>query len=996
MLKELNIFCMKLLHDGSLNPRWRRNNCLWSCETHSMTYRKHKELTMPNFRLVSMMLCVLLAFFVWPHQGVHSFGLAHCILSPNRPGLATCSGQAISNLTSVTLQLPNSTRWLNASNNKVTHLTSTTFSHLPHLLELYLDHNNISGIEYNAFQSLEDLEVLDLSWNQLVSVESSMLPNLRNLRELFLGHNSIATLHPSSLISQVALQELHLPNNNLSSLQEVATATQGLANLTFLDLGSNQISTPCMGPSWIVFPSLRNLSLNSNGISRLDLSNCSFPNLQQLNLTHNNMLQVEAGSFRATPVLVELSFNMNPLDISQLINATLPNLTMLHLSSMNPPLNESMSAACSFFKSLPSLTSLDIQHSQMNDTQLRQLGSCTNLTWLDLSTTGYKYLKNGAFETFQGLEFLSLEKCKVLRLSSSAWGKQMQLRTLILRRNSISQLEDSVFRPLNHLSYLDLSKNHLTNLQQRSFFGMEALRTLILQGCQITAVTRNTFHYARKMEFLDLRDNSIKLIKPRAFLLKHVGTLLLSGNKILTVKRNGFYQLNSLRYLYLDHNLLYKLSRGVFTPLKKLEILDISHNHLFTYNKYDYPSPFVGLRSLRKLDLSFQSPRLPICPPDKVLQGLGNLRYLSLKGNPSLLFLNISFVNLTSLKSLDVSEISPFNDSWKPSLNFFQGLGNLSQLWIDDSAIKDLPEQIFSGLTSLEQLSLSKNDLRNISKKTLGGLSSLKYLDVSGNPLTCSCDNAWFQNWSVSEPNIQVSMLGSYHCFGPGTTDRLFAYEDFSFCFETRGIYFFIATTVITLCFLFTVLVYAKFGWTLRHGYYLLRGWGFKRLRQKGQEYQYDAYISCCSQDHEWVVNNVLEKLEVQGEPSLRLCFGPRDFAPGEYYIDNVQNGISQSRKTLCVVSDNYLESEWCSLEIQLACSKIYYQREDPLVVVFMEEIPNYRLSPYHRLRKLMKQESYLTWPEDPEAENVFWTKLYEALSCGDPEQNTTQFGVTC
>uniref|UniRef100_A0A670K4N3 TIR domain-containing protein n=1 Tax=Podarcis muralis TaxID=64176 RepID=A0A670K4N3_PODMU len=696
-------------------------------------------------------------------RGVHSFGLTHCILSPNRPGLATCSGQAISNLTSVTLQLPNSTRWLNASNNKVTHLTSTTFSHLPHLLELYLDHNNISGIEYNAFHSLEDLEVLDLSWNQLVSVESSMLSSLRNLRELFLGHNSIATLHPSSLISQVALQELHLPNNNLSSLQEVATATQGLANLTFLDLGSNQISTPCMGSSWIVFPSLRNLSLNSNGISRLDLSNCSFPNLQQLNLTHNNMSQVEAGSFRATPVLVELSFNMNPLDISQLINATLPNLTMLHLSSMNPPLNESMSAACSFFKSLSSLTSLDIQHSQMNDTQLRQLGSCTNLTWLDLSTTGYKYLKNGVFETFQGLEFLSLEKCKVLRLSSSAWGKQMQLRTLILRRNSISQLEDSVFRPLNQLSYLDLSKNHLTNLQQRSFFGMEALRTLILQGCQITAVTRNTFHYARKMEFLDLRDNSIKLIKPRAFLLKHMGTLLLSGNKILTVKRNGFYQLNSLRYLYLDHNLLYKLSRGVFTPLKKLEILDISHNHLFTYNKYDYPSPFAGLRSLRKLDLSFQSPRLPICPPDKVLQGLGNLQYLSLKGNPSLL-----------------------------------------------------------------------------------------------------------------------------------------------------------------------------------HGYYLLRGWGFKRLRQKGQEYQYDAYISCCSQDHEWVVNNVLEKLEVQGEPSLRLCFGPRDFAPGEYYIDNVQNGISQSRKTLCVVSDNYLESEWCSLEIQLACSKIYYQREDPLVVVFMEEIPNY------------------------------------------------------
>ncbi|XP_061446284.1 toll-like receptor 13 [Rhineura floridana] len=950
---------------------------------------------MSSFRSFPLMLCVLLDFFMWSHRGVHSFGLDHCILSADRPGLAICSDQAIFNLSSAIFHLPNSTHWLRASNNKVTDLTSTTFTHLSDLLELYLDHNSISHIESNAFQSLGNLEVLDLSWNQLASVGSSMLANLRNLRELFLGNNKITTLHPNSLMSQVALQELHLPNNNLSNLQVVATAMKGLLNLTFLDLDSNQISVPCMGPSWITFPFLRNLSLNNNGISRLDLSNCSFPNLQQLNLTYNNMSEVGARSFQATPVLVELSLDMNPLKISQLNNATLPNLTMLHFSSTKPSLNETLPAACSFFQGHPSLTSLDIKHSKINVTQLIQLGSCTNLTWLDLSTTENKYLDKEVFTTFQSLEFLSLDKCKVLRLSSRAWGKQMRLRTLILRRNAISQLQEKVFYPLKNLSYLDLSKNRLTNLQQRSFFGMEALRTLILQGCQITAVTRNTFHYARKMKFLDLRDNSIKLLKDNAFLLNHMVTLLLSGNKILTIKRRAFVKLNSLKYLYLDHNLLYKLSLRVFAPLKKLETLDLGHNCLFTYNKYDYPSPFVGLLSLRKLDLSFQRPRQPICPTNKVFQGLESLQYLSLKGNPSILFFNLTFVNLTSLESLDLSEIQfGYNDSWKPHPNIFQGLSNLSRLWIEGSAIQDLPEQVFSGLPSLEQLSLSRNDLRTISKKLVGGLSSLKYLDASGNPLTCSCENAWFQNWSVSEPNIQVPLLGAYHCFSPGTIDRLFAYEDMSFCFENWGIYFFIATTVITLSFLLTVLVYAKFGWTLRHGYYLLRGWGYRRLRQKGQKYQYDAYISCCSQDYEWVVKNVVEKLEMQGEPGLRLCFGPRDFAPGEYYIDNVQNGISQSHKTLCLVSNNYLESEWCSLEIQLACSKIYYHGQDPLVVVFMEEIPNYRLSPYHRLRKLIKQESYFTWPEDPEAENVFWTRLREALRCGEQERADLQFNV--
>ncbi|XP_066484584.1 toll-like receptor 13 [Tiliqua scincoides] len=934
---------------------------------------------MSYFSHITLMLCVLLALSAWLHRGADSFGFRKCILSPSTPGLAICAAQSISSLSHATSSLPNSTRWLNASRNSVANLTFKAFSHLPRLSGLYLDHNHISAIESNAFQNLGDLEVLDLSWNWLASVGPTVLVNLKKLRELHLDHNRIATLHPSLLMSQMALQELHLSYNNLSCLGDVAAAVQSLPNLTFLNLDFNKISTPCAGPSWIALPFLRNLSLNSNGISTLDLSNCSFLSLQKLNLTYNNLSEVRAESFRATPFLVELSLDRNPVNISQLINVSLPNLTTLHLSSLKPSLNSSLPEACSVFRGLPSLTSLDIKHSNIKNSQLMELGSCTNLTWLDLSTTQYK--NNVNFHLFPNLEFLSLDKCKMLTLQGQAWGKKMNLRTLILRRNSISNLMDRVFSPLTKLSYLDLSKNHLTNIYKGNFFGMAALRTLLLQGCQITAVTRTTFQYARKMQFLDLRDNSIRRVKNHAFeVLNHLETLLLSGNKILTVQNFAFKRLNSLKSLFLDHNLLYKLGSATFTKLNKLEILDLSHNNLFAYNKHDNPSPFAGLRSLCQLDLGSQKPEQFIYLPDRLFQGLENLQYLSLKNSPSKLFSYISFVNLTGLKSLDISEITV--DSWRPTRNLFQGLHNLSQLWMESSSINDLPERIFSDLTSLEQLSLRKNHLKNISKNLLHGLRALRYLDISENYFNCSCDNLWFQNWSVSDPNTQVALLGSYRCLN----NDIFIDVDLSFCFEW-GKYFFAATTVVTLLFLLGSLISAKFGWTLRHGYYLLRGWGYRQLRRKGPDYQYDAYISCCGQDQEWVVNNLLSKLEEQGEPCFRLCFGPRDFAPGEYYMDNVQNGISQSRKTLCLVSNNYLENEWCSMEIHLACSKIFYQGQDPLVVVFMEEIPNYRLSPYHRLRKLMKQESYLTWPENPEAEEVFWTRLREALGPGEREQ---------
>lgn len=52
------------------------------------------------------------------------------------------------------------------------------------------------------------------------------------------------------------------------------------------------------------------------------------------------------------------------------------------------------------------------------------------------------------------------------------------------------------------------------------------------------------------------------------------------------------------------------------------------------------------------------------------------------------------------------------------------------------------------------------------------------------------------------------------------------------------------------------------------------------------------------------------------------------------------------------------------------------------------------RLTPYHRLRKLLKQNSYLHWPEEPNAEDMFWTQLREALDAGGSTNKLHQFNV--
>ncbi|XP_024078662.2 toll-like receptor 13, partial [Terrapene carolina triunguis] len=687
-----------------------------------------------------------------------AFGFTWCLLPYELPGYASCAGRGITQLGPAIAPLPNSTLWLNASQNALQGLAPATFAHLPRLRELRLDRNRIRALQTGAFQGLRELELLDLSQNRLAALGPTALAELTGLRVLLLGGNALAALHPTALAAQPGLQELHLPHNQLSRLQEVATAAGKLANLSILDLDSNRISAPCPGPGLLSMPFLRDLNLRNNSIAWLDLARCSLPSLRSLNLTRNNMSRLAAGSFRAAPGLEKLSLDENPLSISHLLGLPLPNLTALHWSSMRPALDSDLGLACQVLESLPALTSLDIKHSKVPPSRLAQLGACTNLTWLDLSTTPLSRLQEGVFRSFPRLESLLLDKCKVQELKQSAWGGSLpRLRVLVLRRNHLTKLEDGVFRPLSALTHLDLSRNRLTYLYKGTFLGMASLRTLLLQGCQLASVTRDTLVYARKVETLDLSDNNLRYIKASAFQsLHHLHTLLLSGNRILTLQKWAFKGLTSLRHLSLAQNGLYKLSQGSFLGLKALETLDLSRNRLLAYDKYDSPAPFAGLPALRGLDLSSQEARPPVRLPSQLFQGLGNLQELNLRDNPGGVFLNLSLAPLTGLLSLDLSDIYPSREglfSLRPGL--FRGLGSLRWLRLDGSSLRDLPGEVFSSLVSLEWLSLRENGLRNVSRAPLAGLPALRFLDVAGNPLACSCENTWFQNWSAAEPRVQ-------------------------------------------------------------------------------------------------------------------------------------------------------------------------------------------------------------------------------------------------
>nr|XP_033495345.1 toll-like receptor 13 [Epinephelus lanceolatus] len=114
----------------------------------------------------------------------------------------------------------------------------------------------------------------------------------------------------------------------------------------------------------------------------------------------------------------------------------------------------------------------------------------------------------------------------------------------------------------------------------------------------------------------------------------------------------------------------------------------------------------------------------------------------------------------------------------------------------------------------------------------------------------------------------------------------------------------------------------------------------------------------------------------------------------GKPIIDNITDAIYGSRKTICVISHRYLESEWCSREIQVASFRLFDEQKDVLILVFLEDIPTTQLSPYYRMRKLLKRQTYLSWSRASEHPELFWERLRQALKTredlGEDEFNLT------
>lgn len=82
------------------------------------------------------------------------------------------------------------------------------------------------------------------------------------------------------------------------------------------------------------------------------------------------------------------------------------------------------------------------------------------------------------------------------------------------------------------------------------------------------------------------------------------------------------------------------------------------------------------------------------------------------------------------------------------------------------------------------------------------------------------------------------------------------------------------------------------------------------RKREKVKhKFKFDAFLSYCNRDEDWVRMELLKRLEGQRNPPYRLCLHYRHFLPGRSIADNIVSAVQSSRKVIMVITRHYLKS---------------------------------------------------------------------------------------
>ena len=296
---------------------------------------------------------------------------------------------------------------------------------------------------------------------------------------------------------------------------------------------------------------------------------------------------------------------------------------------------------------------------------------------------------------------------------------------------------------------------------------------------------------------------------------------------------------------------------------------------------------------------------------------------------------------------------------------------NLTELNLSYNKLTELPSDITT-LENLKVLHLVDSYLKML-PESITTMSNLKTIDISGNVLRCDCDTFWMTKWLINSLSVVTNPHGIMCFSGKGRGKRLIdLHQDDVGCYEPLehaliGLGVSVAFVSVSLILIFKYRGILKIWLYTRFGFH-----PWDKGDDDPKEKDYDAFVSYCNKDLKWVAGTLLPYLEAP-QCGFHLCVHERDFVPGVAITKNITTAIEYSRRTILVLSPDFIKSGWCDLEFQIAHQRALEDRSNFLIVVLLQEVDSKELD--ETLRFYMKTRTYISAND-----KWFWQKMLYAL----------------
>ncbi|XP_045449583.1 toll-like receptor Tollo [Melitaea cinxia] len=914
------------------------------------------------------------------------------------------------------------------NNNTITVLAPGLFSDLLQLLVLDLSYNELTSdwINTSTFSGLKRLVFLDFSHNRVSKMEIALFRDLHSLQILKMQDNFIEHIPENVFSSLVNLHTLILSNNRLTNIESYAF--MGLQVLSVLSIDSNRISK--IHPHALRnCTSLQDLHINGNRLDEVPMVLKEIPQLKTLDLGENLIVSIENASFMTMQQMYGLRLTENNIgNISKGVFDKMTSLKILNLSR-----NKIHKIEAGAFDGNINLQAIRLDGNYLTDIG-GLFAKLPNLVWLNISDNRLEWFDYAMIPT--GLQWLDIHANRIAELGNYfEIESQLSLSTFDASSNRLTEITGSAIP--NSVEMLYLNDNLISKVQSYTFFKKPNLTRVDLYGNKITSLDPNSLRISavpqdKTVPEFFIGGNPLECDCTMEWLQK-----INTGNRARTQPKLMDLDSIYCKLLYNRGNAYVPLVEAAshqFLCKYEFHCFALCHccdfdacdcemtcpNNCTCYHDQSWSANVVECSNANYVNMLPE--RIPMEATQLYLDGndikiLPSHAFIGRK-RLKILYLNSSNIEIihnrtfNGLKELEVLHLD-YNSLTMVEGQEFNGLDNLRELYLNNNKIKTIGKEMFSHMPRLKILHLQHNRLVTLQVWQIN--VAVTTISLSYNPWSCDCEyTEMFREWTkrvnsiidistvkciYSKSNNTDIDLYNENMFDDPNSGFKIVEENGTICTgmpsinnsingnltatktiltneEVDYIPLLVATlgpVIIILIVVVTVFIYRQ----------QMRVWCHSkfgvRLCYKGSDMDnddgeklYDAFISYSSKDETWVTEKLAPMLE-HGDPPYKLYLHYRDCPAGGYIADNIIQAVKSSRRTIMVLSENFIKSEWCRFEFKSAHHQVLNGGRKKLIVVILGNVPKKDLDPDIRL--YLKTNTCVKWDD-----KLFWEKLRFAL----------------